>query len=139
MKMDMKTAIEDFKINLVSKRVESNPNLVMDKYTSPRDKAFAKDHLSHWEVTLQFNEKQLTIYHSVAGGYPPNAEIVLLCIMGDSLDVEDAETFEEWAEQFNLNPKSVAAHHTYEHHIKQREDLIEFFGDDAFDILCNAV
>lgn len=138
MKMDMKTAIEDLKINMVSKRVESNPNLVMDKYTTPQDRIFAKNYLSHWEVTLQFKGKQLTVHHSMVGRQP-NAEMVLHCLIGDSLDVEDVETFEEWAELFNCNPNSKSSLQTYEHHVKQREDLIEFFGDDAFDTLCNAV
>ena len=138
--MDMKSTAQQLNVSLTAQRIDSNPDTTADEYTAARDKQFEKDYVSHWEITLRYAGKQITVNHStVTVGGVPSVEEVLDCLFADYLEIEDALDFKDWAQRTESNPKSKAAKRTYKLHSEQRISMSKFFGDEAFDLLCNSV
>lgn len=89
---------------------------------------------NHYKVTLKYNVYQLTTYFSQGYGIDrdPNTEDVLNALASDSSMVENAGSFEGWANELGYDTDSRKAEKIYKVCIKQAEKLKSFLGDDKY-------
>lgn len=89
---------------------------------------------NHYKVTLKYNVYQLTTYFSQGYGIDrePNAEDVLNCLASDSLGVDNARSFEEWAVEYGYDTDSRKAEKIYKTCEKQAKKLESFLGTERY-------
>lgn len=135
--MDTRSTIQSLGVTSVSKRVDFNPSLLVED--TAHNRAYNDRYCSHWKVTLKHKGHQLTVPFSMgqAHGASPSLHNVVGCLISDSLSVEDVD-FEDWAENLGFDADSKSAKKAYKACVRMRERLIDFFGDDAFNALCDA-
>jgi hypothetical protein len=89
---------------------------------------------NHYKVTLKCHGKQLITYFSQGYGITgePKPEDVLNALASDSSMVENAGSFEGWANELGYDTDSRKAEKIYKVCIKQAEKLKSFLGDDKY-------
>ena len=120
---------EQHSLKLSAERVSENPNL-----TSRWD-------ADHWRVTLRHKRKSMSVYFSLGYGHEgkqPTLVDVLCCLALDASTIEQAESFESWADEFGMDTDSRDAEKTFKHCRKQAKRLRSFLGDSMFDTLLSA-
>lgn len=125
--MDMKSTIDSLGIGMTLTQVD-RPAIPMSGY-------FAKV-LKHWKVTFTHGGDSMMVRVSQIG--TPTPDDLLECLFDDYLAVEDME-FDEWCEHARRDPMDREAWETYTRIVEQREEMIKFLGDEAFDAMCNAI
>ena len=118
-------------ITMTAERVPENPNMAAD------DKWNAQ--ASHWFCTFSSNTMKhgLKSYFSQGAAHtkPPTAEDVLDCLASDASGVENARSFDDWADEYGYDADSRKAERTYNLCCKQTDNLRTFLGKTDFDRL----
>lgn len=96
----------------------------------PRDRFDA----DWWKITIhnKYN-RSLTIPFGMGRGHDgrmPTAHEILECLLSDASGIENASTFEEWADEYGEDPDSRKAFRTWEAASNQTKRLRTFLGDD---------
>jgi hypothetical protein len=112
---------------------DSNPNMTDDDW--------ARD-ASHWLVTIRCEDRTMAVHFSQGSALtqPPALEDVLDCVAADAASVDDARSWEEWAEDLGYFPFDDAddyrrARWAFETVERQAAELRELIGDDAYESL----
>lgn len=89
---------------------------------------------NHYKVMLKMNGKQLTTYFSQGYGITgePKPEDVLNAFASESLGVENARSFEEWAREYGYDEDSRKAERIFKVCEKQVDKLKNFLGDELY-------
>lgn len=111
------------KITTTAKRVKSNPNF-QDQETP----------MNHFVVVLQWNGDLMRVPFSQGLGLSgvPTAEDVLDCLASDAASVENAKSFEDWANDFGYDTDSRQAEKTYNICKTQACELETFLGKELY-------
>ena len=97
-----------------------------------------KPEWSDWEdaywysVTLRRKRRQMTTPFGTGYGWDrePDAEDVLESLLSDASGIENARSFEDWADEYGYDTDSRKALATYELTRDQTAKLRRFLGDD---------
>lgn len=102
------------------------------RYGAPENPEFRDCH--PWTVTLRYQGRQMTVpfYMGPALCHEPTAREVLECLASDACGVENARSFEEWADDLGFDPDSRKAERTFRACERQTAKLRRLLGD-AFD------
>ena len=107
------------RITLSSERVSLNPHMadVIDG--------------SHWRCRIRYDRRSMTVYFSQGSAHTkdPTVVDVLSCLAGDAQAYDNAESFEDWADEFGLDVDSRRAEKTYRVIEKQNEGLRRVLAD----------
>lgn len=131
--MDTHEFIAAHKITAEAERAESNPN--MEHFREAEVFQGGGAEMDHWRVLLQRPGKRMGVYFSMGLGHAgkaPEAADVLSCLAMDSLAVDNADTFEEWAKEMGYDTDSRRAHRSFMISKRQSERLRKFLGEDAY-------
>lgn len=77
--------------------------------------------------------RQMTLsFHKGIGhaGNPPQLEEVLEAILSDAAGIENAHSFEEWADEYGFDSDGRKAEAIYRASVRQTDKLRAFLGDD---------
>ena len=110
------------KIRMTSDYADSNPNMADSQ------------NMNHFKCTLKMGKKQMTLFFSQGYGIngEPDAESVLDCLASDSAGVENAFSFEDWANEYGYDIDSRKAEKIFKVCERQAEKLKAFLGDDLY-------
>lgn len=93
----------------------------------------------YWRVTLRHpGGKRMTVrFHTGIGLRPkaPTAEDVLSCVLDDAGGYENADDFEDWADEYGYSTDSRKAEKDYEATRRQSMRLKAWLGDDLYQTL----
>lgn len=91
----------------------------------------------HWLCYLGADSDQMHVPFSQGSSHtePPTATDVLDCLALDASSVENASSFEEWAEEFGYDTDSRKAEKTYVICKDQALQLRDLLGAEAFEEL----
>jgi hypothetical protein len=84
-----------------------------------------------WNVTLQFEGRQVTIPFGMGSGHhgaEPTAHDVLSAVLSDASSAENNPSFEDWAGEYGYDTDSRSAEGTYRQVMAQTEKLRAFLG-----------
>jgi len=106
----------------------------------PNTRARDEDNWEHdaYRVRLSRRGEQMTLKFRKGIGHhgnPPQLDEVLDSIAIDSASVENAESFEDWASDFGLDPDSRKALATFNLCVKQAKDARRLLGPENYDLL----
>jgi hypothetical protein len=124
--------IEEHGIEATAERAASNPNMPSVSVPGTR----------HYLVTLtRPGVEPFQVPFTVGSALSdPDAAMVLDCLASDAASVDGVTGFEEWADNFGLDPDSRRAESTYGVIVAQAEALYTFLGGtDAYDTLLYSV
>ena len=110
-------------ITLTAERTSENPNMDDSR------------NMDHWKVTLRCGRRQMTLVFSMGyghGGKSPEVEDVLSCLSSDSASIENARSFEEWADELGYDTDSRKAEKTYNVCKRQAEKLLKLLGNTLY-------
>jgi hypothetical protein len=115
-------------IRMTSDWADENPNMDHDDWHAQA---------SHFKCVLTANRRRLTVYFSQGAAISgePTVETVLDCLASDADTVENAASFEDWADELGYDPDSRRAFHTYQATTRQTAGLRRLLGDTAFEQL----
>ncbi len=93
----------------------------------------------HWQCTLALGERRMKVpfHQGSAHENSPTAADVLNCLASDA-DVEQAESFEEWASNLGYDADSRRAEKIYQFCVKQTKALRMLLGDELFEAIYSA-
>lgn len=86
-----------------------------------------------WKVTLTRNGKRLTVPFRMGSGHnqkEPTALDVLECLLSDAASIENARSFEEWAEEPGFDTDSRKAEQSYRQCEAQHRKLKAWLGSE---------
>ena len=95
---------------------------------------------NHYKVTLKRSGRQLTTYFSQGYGISgePTTESVLDALASDSSGVENARSFEDWADEYGYDTDSRKDEKLFKVCERQADKLKRFLGDELYeDLLWN--
>jgi hypothetical protein len=116
-------------ITIESQMVDRNPN--MD----------SSDRMDHYKCKLSRRfgnvQRAMTVYFSMGLALcrEPTVEDVLDCLASDASTVDNAKSFEDWCSELGYDTDSRKAERTYRACERQREKLMQFLGQAAYDQL----
>lgn len=89
---------------------------------------------NHFKVTLRAGRHQMTVPFSMGYAHSdePTAVDVLDCLASDAASIENARSFEDWADELGYDPDSRKAYSTYTTVQKQADQLKRLLGDEAY-------
>ncbi len=92
-----------------------------------------------WTVKLRYGKTSLTVpfWQGSAHEKPPTAADVISCLLSDTVNVENARDFEEWARDLGFDTDSRKAKKTYNQCERIGRRVRALLGDD-FDRLARA-
>lgn len=113
------------KIRMTYDWADSNPNMTDSQ------------NMNHYKCTLKMGKKQITLFFSQGYGISvdPDAESVLDCLASDSASIENARSFEDWANEYGYNTDSRKAEKIFKACERQAEKLKSFLGDELYNSL----
>jgi len=122
MTMTIQNFIEQNKIKMSCEYADSNPNMA--------DSA----NMNHYKCQLRRSGKQLTINFSQGYGISgdPEVESVLSCLASDSIGVENAGNFEDWAQEYGYDTDNRKAEKIYKVCERQSQKLKNFLGEELY-------
>lgn len=90
--------------------------------------------MNHFKCVLKMGRSRMTVYFSQGYGISgePDAELVLDCLASDSAGVENARSFEDWANEYGYDTDSRKAEKGFKVCERQAEKLKAFLGDDLY-------
>jgi hypothetical protein len=94
--------------------------------------------MDHWKCMLKCKGHQMTVYFSQGYGHNgacPNLKDVLDCLASDSVGVENAGSFEEWAREYGYDTDSRKAEAIFNTCKIQSTKLRALLGNDAYETL----
>lgn len=125
--------VKDNRISMTAEWADRNPH--MDDSAN----------MDHWKVTLRRGESgkskkryAMTTYFSQGYGHngkEPKVTSVLDCLASDSSSIENARSFEDWANDFGYDTDSRKAEKTFKTCEHQAKRLKNFLGDDLYEQL----
>ena len=95
----------------------------------------------NFECTIAFEgrgyHEPLTVYFSQGSAHkkPPTLAEVLDCLASDASGVDNAQSFEDWANEYGYDTDSRKAEATYRACEKQAQELKALLGQDAYNQL----
>lgn len=118
--MTMKEFAEANKIKIENEYADSNPNMADPNWQA-----------NHYKVILKTGRKQFTTYFSQGYGISgePTVEGVLDCLASDAAGFENAQSFEDWANEYGYDTDSRKAEKTYNIIGRQAKRLKNFLGN----------
>lgn len=91
---------------------------------------------SHYAVTLhcKYPNDDMQIEYSMGSAHTRGPQIadVVDCLAMDSAGVDGNRSFEEWAGEYGYDEDSRKAEQTYNLCVKQRDQLVNLLGHDAY-------
>jgi hypothetical protein len=80
------------------------------------------------------NSTEMVVYFSQGGAHrkPPTLAEVLDCLASGIAGVDNANDFEDWANEFGYNTDSRKAEHTYDVCRQQAQELKDLLGGKAY-------
>ena len=116
--------------------------LVMSVRAVRRNPHMSGDQLPrNFECTIEFEgrgyHEPLTVYFSQGSAHKksPTLAEVLDCLASDASGVDNARSFEDWANDYGYDTDSRKAERTYHICEKQAQDLKALLGQDAYNQL----
>jgi len=119
--------IERHGLKMETVRASSNPNMP-DAYPG----------MQHSIVTLKAaNGASMTLYFSQGAALKPFPTLaaVLDCLASDAAGVENADSFEDWAQEYGYDEDSRASERVYNTIGKQGAKLALLLGEDGYSAL----
>ena len=122
---EMNDFIKDNGITMSSEWTERNPNMA------------DWNDANHYKCTLKRERKQMTLYYSQGYGIKgePEAAGVLDCLASDASSIDNAGSFEDWANDHGSDEDSRKAEKTYTVCIRQAASLKKLLGDELYEEL----
>jgi len=123
---DLKEFIEENKIKMCCEMVDENPHMQDQDWKA-----------NHYKVTLKHQGRQFTMYYSMGLGLKgePKIDDVLDCCAMDSAGIENARSFEDWANEYGYDPDSRKAEKTYNTCEKQANKLKNLLDYELYEQL----
>jgi hypothetical protein len=97
---------------------------------------------SHWLVTIRKDDESMDVPFSMGPALngPPTLASVLNCLASDAASVDNARSFDEWAEEMGYFPMESSedfrkAESTYKAIEQQSSALRDLLGHEAFESL----
>ena len=111
------------RLTMTASRTDENPNM-----------SDSMDGASRWLVTFSMADKRMIVPYSMGSAHrdPPTAGDVLGCLAIDSQGIENAQSFEDWADEYGYDHDSRKAEKTYRVCQDQAAQLAAFLGEPAF-------
>ena len=124
--------VQDNRIRATVEMVDANPNNPDWRYAN-----HYRVKLSRTGSTPGVLSKTLTVYFSQGYGIKeqPTAEAVLDCLASDSVGIENAQSFEDWAPEYGYDTDSRKAEKLFRVCEKDAARLKTFLGDDLYKVL----
>ncbi len=117
--------INTYKISMSCTQVDNNPH--MDNFNG-----------DHWLCKLRHEGKIMRVYFSQGYGHngrKPDLESVLDCLASDSVSVENARNFEDWADDLGFDTDSRKADKTYNFCRMLATRLKKLLGEEKYETL----
>lgn len=126
-------------ITIRHRQVTENPNIT--------DGWCGLEEPDHWFVKLTRTERGSAggqrhrtftcVYTKGAGhhGAKPTIDELLCCLTADAAGCLDYDGFEEWAEEWDMNPDSRKAEQTYKHALQQSRRFKKFINSHWHELL----
>lgn len=117
----------------LSERIERDGITAEASFGLKTDENFPES--DHWEVTLTWGKRQIKVDFYTGYGLRerltngPEAADVLDCMISDAVGFENAQSFEEWADEYEYDTDSRKAEKTYETVRRETEKLRAFLGE----------
>src|SRR5215831_13835151 len=119
--------INQHRLRMTAEWADSNPHM-----TDPWDGA------THWKCVLRKGRRRMTIYFSQGSAFSsePDLKSVLDCIASDAAGIDNARSFENWADDYGYDIDSRKAEKTFKTCEKQAESLKTLLNNpDAYETL----
>jgi hypothetical protein len=97
--------------------------------------------MDHWKVTLRAGRSRMSLVFSMGYGHkgePPTLSDVLDCLASDASSFDNAQSFEDWADDYGYDVDSRKAEKTYKAVQRSAERLQKFLGESAYNTLLSA-
>lgn len=121
-------------LGLELERVPSNPHMT----DMPNGR--------HWLATITRDGSSMAVYFSQGSGHtkPPTLDEILDCLASDAATVENARSFDEWADELGYFPMDSSAEYrraqdAYQAINRQADELRELLGAEALETLMYGV
>lgn len=127
--MTLPAFITTYRVRLVADLTDHNPT--MDEPSSDWSRT-----ATHWRCQLRCQRRQLTVFFSMgpALSREPTTRDVLECLLSDAAGFENAQSFNDWADNYGYDVDSRRAERTYRVIERQAEGLRRLLGEDAYQI-----
>ena len=91
----------------------------------------------HYKVRIGRGRRSFGLYFSTGTGWTkqPGLDDVLDCLASDASGYENAQSFEDWANEYGYDADSRKAEKTYRTIKRQAEQLKRTIGDEAYNTL----
>lgn len=118
--------VTDNLLTMTAERTDSNPSL--------DDSA----NMDHWKVTIRCGSRRMSLVFSMGYGHYgelPKLVDVLDCLASDASSYDNAQSFEDWADELGMDTDSRKALRTFKTVQRQSEKLRTLLGDEAYMLL----
>lgn len=91
----------------------------------------------HFKVTIKCGRRQLTVPYHMGSGTNGNPELrdVLDCLASDASGIDNADSFEDWCDEYGYDPDSRKAESTYKACQTEATQLERLLGRDLLNEL----
>lgn len=121
----LETFLQQRQITFTCTPIDSRPDGIM------ADSAF------HYKCRISQGKRGFTLYFSQGSAQTndPTASDVISCVADDSVSYENAQSFEDWAQEFGYDLDSRKAEKIYRTVKRQAEQLKRTLGKDNYEYL----
>lgn len=121
--------------NISLEQFISKHNIQFEQHTVyTRPDGLMQGDMWHFKCRIKAGRRAFGLYFSQGRGisHEPSLADVLDCLASDAAGYENAQDFEQWADEYGYDTDSRKAEKTYRAVKRQAEQLKRTIGDDAY-------